>query len=227
MFLGTRTEAKLRFVKSKIASQRYAIWVGENLPEFFDWRKERKLLGFLDCCCRGLESINQIVIGELIPLSEQELVDCDRIENSGCNGGLMDYAFQFIIANGGMAAWTLKMITPTGGLMADVILPGLVFFEFFELIIISYDPIKYKDSPGVFTARCGTDLDHGVVVVGYGTENGLYYWIVRNSWETNCGENGYIRIQRNALGIRSGKCGIAIKPSYPTKTKSNLVHASV
>lgn len=50
----------------------------------------------------AVEGINQIKTGELVPLSEQELVDCDRKMNEGCNGGLMDYAFQFIVENGGI-----------------------------------------------------------------------------------------------------------------------------
>lgn len=70
---------------------------------------------------------------------------------------------------------------------------------------------------GVFTGECGTNLDHGVVVVGYGTENGEDYWLVRNSWSREWGEDGYIKLQRNVRGTNTGKCGISMEASYPVK----------
>lgn len=70
---------------------------------------------------------------------------------------------------------------------------------------------------GIFTGHCGTALDHGVVVVGYGTEDGKDYWLVRNSWGTSWGEEGYFRLERNVIGRNTGKCGIAMEASYPTK----------
>lgn len=70
---------------------------------------------------------------------------------------------------------------------------------------------------GVFTGKCGTSLDHGVVVVGYGSENGVDYWLVRNSWGSGWGENGYFKMERNLRRSRAGKCGIAMEASYPVK----------
>ncbi len=74
---------------------------------------------------------------------------------------------------------------------------------------------------GVFTGECGTDLDHGVLVVGYGTEHGLDYWIVKNSWGSYWGERGYLRMQRNIEANSFGLCGINIEPSYAIKTSPN------
>ena len=70
---------------------------------------------------------------------------------------------------------------------------------------------------GVFTGKCGSALDHGVVAVGYGTENGVDYWLVRNSWGTGWGEDGYFKLERNVKHTTDGKCGIAMEASYPVK----------
>lgn len=74
---------------------------------------------------------------------------------------------------------------------------------------------------GVFTGDCGTELNHGVTVVGYGeTLDGTKYWTVKNSWGTEWGKKGYIRIQRG-IDAEEGLCGIAMEASYPMKSSSN------
>lgn len=73
----------------------------------------------------------------------------------------------------------------------------------------------------MFTGNCGSDLDHGVVAVGYGTENGVDYWLVRNSWGTGWGEDGYFKLERNVKHTSSGKCGITMESSYPVKNSDN------
>ncbi|EFJ30432.1 hypothetical protein SELMODRAFT_89437, partial [Selaginella moellendorffii] len=70
---------------------------------------------------------------------------------------------------------------------------------------------------GILTSSCGTDLNHAVTIVGYGiTSDGKKYWIVKNSWGTEWGDDGYVYMQRDT-GVSTGLCGINMNPSYPTK----------
>ncbi|WVZ07228.1 hypothetical protein V8G54_020574 [Vigna mungo] len=172
-----------------------------------------------------------IVTGQMISLSEQELVDCDTGYNMRCNGGLMDYVFKFIINNGDMDSdedYPYRAVDGTCDQYRKN--AKVVSIDSYE-DVNSYDELALKRpvaiegggrefqlySTGVFSGRCRTTLDHGVVVVGCGTENGHDYWIVRNSWGADWGEEGYMRMERNMDNSRSGKCGIAMEPSYPMR----------
>ncbi|XP_057949704.1 zingipain-2-like [Malania oleifera] len=237
------------FAKSRgSSSSRYAFRAGDELPESVDWRAKGavnpvKDQGQCGSCwafstIAAVEGINQIVTGKLVSLSEQELVDCDTLYNSGCNGGVMDYAFEFIIGNGGINTEQNYPYTAADGSCDESLMRAkAASIDGFEDVppfdekslkkAVANQPVSVAINAGgrafqlydsgVFTGECGTELDHGVAAVGYGTENGKDYWIVRNSWGAGWGETGYIRMQRNLAENSFGKCGIAMQPSYPTK----------
>ncbi|THG19459.1 hypothetical protein TEA_026342 [Camellia sinensis var. sinensis] len=188
----------------------------------------------------AVEGINKIVTGDLISLSEQELVDCDKSYNEGCDGGLMDYAFEFIINNGGIDSEEDYPYKARDG-TCDQYRKNtkVVTIDDYEDVpennekalqkAVANQPVSVAIeaggmafqfyASGIFSGKCGTALDHGVTAVGYGTENGVNYWIVKNSWGASWGESGYIRMERNA-GY-TGKCGIAMEASYPIKNGQN------
>ncbi|WJX89600.1 cathepsin L [Trifolium repens] len=253
MYLGTRNDAKRRVMKTKITTgHRYAYSSGDRLPVHVDWRLNGAVSHIKDQGSCGscwafstiatVEAINKIVTGKLVSLSEQELVDCDRAYNEGCNGGLMDYAFEFIIGNGGIdtdqdypykgfegrcdpTRKNAKVVTideyeDVPAYNENALKKAVAHQPVSVAIEASGRALQLYQS-GVFTGKCGTNLDHGVVVVGYGSENGVDYWLVRNSWGTNWGEDGYFKLERNVKRTSTGKCGIAMEVSYPVKYAQN------
>ncbi|KAF3794307.1 Cysteine proteinase [Nymphaea thermarum] len=249
-YLRTRMDQNRAPVHSP--SRRYEVQEGEQLPSWIDWRavgavvpvKDQRQCGscWAFSAIAAVESISKIMTGELISLSEQELVDCDTTYSHGCNGGYEDYAFQFIIDNGGIDTEHDYPYTAVDGVCnikkkntRVVTIDGYEYAPQYDekamKKAVAHQPLSVaiegsgRDfqlyESGIFTGNCGTDLDHAVVIVGYGIENDMDYWIVKNSWGDNWGEGGYIRMQRNIAGTSAGMCGIAIWPSYPIKIGPN------
>eukprot|EP00850_Spirogloea_muscicola_P010709 SM000064S19731 [mRNA] locus=s64:120221:123078:- [translate_table: standard] len=189
----------------------------------------------------SVEGINKIVTGELLSLSEQELVDCDKARDMGCQGGLMDFAFEFIIQNGGLDTEKDYPYTAVNG-QCDLERENshVVTIDDFEDVphndeaslkkAVAAQPISVAIEAdqrqfqfyagGIFDDECGTQLDHGVLIVGYGVDNATDYWTVKNSWGSAWGDHGYIRLRRNVQD-NQGLCGIAMQASYPIKKGPN------
>jgi len=212
--------------------------VGDDIAAAVDWRTSNIVTPVKDQGACGscwafsatgaFEGAYAQVHNQLLSFSEQQLVDCSGPQgNNGCGGGLMDRAFQYweknkaclegdypyTAKNGvcrttcvGVASVAKYMDIPRGEanlLNAVNIGPISVAIEADQSSFQFYQR-------GVFAGPCGQNLDHGVLLVGYGDEAGVPYWIVKNSWGNRWGEAGYIRIQRN-----QNLCGIANEASYP------------
>jgi C1A family cysteine protease len=183
-----------------------------------------------------MEGAWAIAKGQLIDLAEQELVDCAGLKygSMGCNGGQMEGAFKFIIENGQCAASSYPYTAKDGTCHScsavahatscsdvkpndQLSLKAAVAKQPVAVAIEADTKYFQSYSGGVLTSSsCGTSLDHGVLAVGYGEENGQKYWLVKNSWGTSWGEQGYVKIGRSESTNDAGICGIAMDPSFPT-----------
>jgi len=183
-----------------------------------------------------IEGLHHITKGELVSLSEQELVDCVRGGSDGCNGGYVEDAFEFLAKKGGIASETnypYKGVNKNCKVKKES--DGVAKIKGYEAVpansekallkAVAHQPVSVSIegggsafqfySGGIFTGECGTEIDHSVTVVGYGKGgDGTKYWLVKNSWGTEWGEKGYIRMKRD-IDAKEGLCGIATGPSSP------------
>ncbi|XP_044755986.1 cathepsin L-like [Coccinella septempunctata] len=174
--------------------------------------------------------------GKLVSLSEQNLIDCSgRYGNNGCNGGLMDNAFRYIKENKGIdteAAYPYRAedekchynpkkvgATDKGfvdiesgaedQLKAAIATVGPVSVA----IDASHESFQLYAGGVYYEPECSSEeLDHGVLAVGYGTDDkGQDYWLIKNSWGSSWGDEGFIKMARN----KDNNCGVATQASYP------------
>ena len=216
-----------------------------SVPESFDWREKNVVYSVKDqaqcgsCWAFSIiaaqESAWAIAKGELISLSEQNIVDCVT-SCYGCNGGWPYKAYDYVIKKQGgkfmkeedypykavdqsckfdasKAVTMIKSyVSVESGSESD--LKEKVATKGVASICIDASNWSFQMySKGIYDeSSCSSyNLDHAVNCVGYGSENGVDYWIVRNSWGTSWGENGYIRMIRN----KNNQCGEASEAIVP------------
>jgi len=221
--------------------------LSDGLPKSVDWRKlgavtDVKNQGQCGGCWSfsatgALEGLNAIKNKKLVSLSEQELIDCSgSLGNQGCEGGLMTTAFQFVETYGIQSESSYGFTGEDGDCSQDTSQNVFQNSGYEEVPVndsmalkraVSRQPVSigieassltvqlFKS--GVIATNCTTNLDHGVLAVGYSVDrNGQEYFIVKNSWGPNWGLNGFFNIAMGNQNSGMGVCGINMMASYPT-----------
>jgi len=184
----------------------------------------------------AMESAHKKSTQNLVSLSEQELVDCSkRYMNLGCSGGDMSHAFFYVIDNGLCSESDYPYTAKDGTCQSSTcnsqiklkgcynvpannqqLLKDAVMTNAVSIAIEADTAVFQSYKSGVITSKlCGTTLDHGVLIVGYGVEDGIKYWLVKNSWGPSWGDNGYIKLERSDLTNDPGVCGVSMQPTFP------------
>jgi C1A family cysteine protease len=235
---------KTNHFNNDINSTNIIVEYDDLYKESVDWREKYKVSSVKNQgSCGGcwafssvgaVESAWAIKHNTLYNLSEQELIDCS-LKNNGCEGGSMDLAFQYIINNGLCSNSSYPYVAEDEH--CDTSCQTLVKISNYSDIIpnqekmlmraVQHQPVSVAIQAnkrsfqmyqsGIYSdPECGFELDHGVLLIGYGYDKtyDMDYWIIKNSWSKSWGENGYIRIQRN-INDKRGLCGIAMNPSVP------------
>ena len=187
----------------------------------------------------AIEGMNKIRTGELVSLSEQVLVDCDT-GSSGCSGGRSDTALGLVAARGGI---TSEERYPYSGFQGKCDVDKLLFdhqasVKGFKAVppnnerqlalAVARQPVTaYIDASGfefqfysgdaIYRGPCSANVNHAVTIVGYceGPGEGDKYWIAKNSWSNDWGNQGYIYLAKD-VPWSTGTCGLATSPFYPT-----------
>ena len=187
----------------------------------------------------AIEGMNKIRTGELVSLSEQQLVDCDT-GSSGCGGGRVDTALDLVAARGGI---TSEAKYPYSGFNGKCDVDKLLFdhdaavkgFKAVPInderqlaLAVARQPVTvYIDastwdfqfySGGIYRGTCSGDptrVNHAVTIVGYCEEFGEKFWIAKNSWSNDWGDQGYIYLAKD-VPSPTGTCALASSPFYPT-----------
>lgn len=194
---------------------------------------------YTGCCwafsaVAAIEGIAAIRTGQLTPISEQNILDCNS-HREGCAGGYMIDAFEFVRQNGGVASDAdYPYQTMQGACAAQI--PSSLSVEITGFAVVppndeaallaavTAQPVSVGLDPmllqfyrsGVLTGECGKNRSHAITAVGYGTsDDGIKFWLFKNSWGSDWGEEGFVRLQRDIVD-EEGMCGIAMDASYPT-----------